>query len=435
MTTNCLHILSASSDCPSKFTYPFDYTPHPLCTAAADEVKLYLASLPERKGGKMYGVLIVKQASTDSPTPLYYLAAYSGAPDFEDTEGFFVPPIYALPQDSIPHTAEESQHLQHHIFAQYHLLNARGEKRDMLDIFKEKRCQYPPSGAGECCAPKLLQYAYEHNLTPICMGEFWQGESPKGEIRYHNHWYPACQSKCKPILGWMLQGLEVEEYPLLTRMREAAKQMTIIYDDEWIVAVNKPAGMLAVPGNLDAPSVESRIREMYPDADGPLIVHRLDMDTSGIMILAKTKDTHKALQEQFYRRQIRKKYIAILDGPMPQTAKGIISLPLGRDNNDRPRQMVDHLHGKEAMTEYEVIDSTHIAFYPITGRTHQLRVHAASKEGLGAAILGDRLYGNYHQASGTAQPPPDRLFLQAQSIDFTHPFTGNKMHLEISYEF
>ena len=284
------------------------------------------------------------------------------------------------------------------------------------------------------------------------MGEFWLGPSPKGEIRKSGSWYPACQSKCKPLLWWMLQGLEVEDHPLLGKMKEAATRMQVIYEDEWLIAVNKPEGMLSVPGNVEAPSVASKIAEMYPDLPATYMVHRLDMDTSGILLVARSPEVHKALQEQFFRREVKKRYIALVKGSsrgvegefkgsrvqggqMVQGGKGTISLPLSREPHHKHRQMVDHEHGKEAITEYEVLSATpyregwdevtKLALYPITGRTHQLRIHMASTEGMDAPIVGDRLYGT----------AADRLYLQAQAIEFTHPVTGQKIHIEVDEEF
>jgi len=462
MLDDCLHPLDMGegSILPPRFTYPFLYTPHPLSIQAAEDLKAYLRTKDEWKEeigrGKMFGVLVVKAVNHSTLTALW---AFSGLLDGSNSHPGFVPPVFDLQKNDeyfqqedaiisrMPDGEEKSQRsraLQMWLFRQFNFLNAHGQTMNLCDIFDHETCRIPPSGAGECCAPKLLQFAYQHHLQPICMAEFWLGESPKGEIRYDGEYYPACQAKCKPILRHMLQGLEVDEHPLLPMMRAAAKEMRIIYDDDALLAVYKPAGMLAVRGNVDAPSVESVIQETYPDVSGPLIVHRLDMDTSGIMLIAKTKDIHKALQIQFYKHEIRKRYIALLDGNVTED-RGVISLPLSPNALDRPRQMVNHEHGKEAITEYEVLErkdtSTRIAFYPLTGRTHQLRVHAASSEGLGCPIIGDRLYApstissrpTLHASPFNLQSP--RLMLHAEAIDFTHPVTGKRIHLEVPADF
>lgn len=443
---------SGNTQPPSQFTYPFQYKPHPLCIRAAEELKTYLRSRTdwseEISRGKMFGILVVSGTTSHDSTDITYLAAFSGLLDGRNTHQGFVPAVFDLQQQdeyfqtedaiisSMPdgeEKSERSRRLQQWLFSQFNFLNARGETRGLLDIFDHETCRIPPSGAGECCAPKLLQYAYSHNLHPLCMAEFWLGASPKGEIRREGEYYPACQSKCKPILRHMLQGLDVEENPLLPMMREMSERMKIIYDDPWIVAVDKPAGMLSVKGNVDVPSVETKIQETYPEITGPLIVHRLDMDTSGVMIIAKNKDIHKALQIQFYKHEIRKKYVAILETDDIDRLKTIpspITLPLCPSHTDRPRQMVSHEHGKEAITEFEIAgtkdcgngkNEVRIHFYPHTGRTHQLRVHSAHSLGLGSPIKGDRLYGK----------ESDRMYLHAESIDFTHPITGEHIHLEV----
>lgn len=467
ITDSCLHPLPSpsgeaergSSTLPPRFTYPFLYTPHPLSIKASEELKAYLRTRDEWKEeierGKMFGVLVVKASTLHSSrSTLHALWAFSGLLDGKNTHTGFVPPVFDLQKNdeyfqqedaiisAMPDGEEKRQRsraLQMWLFRQFNFLNAHRQTMNLCDIFDRETCRIPPSGAGECCAPKLLQYAYEHHLQPVCMAEFWLGDSPKGEIRYDGEYYPACQSKCKPILKHMLQGLEVDEHPLLPMMRAKAKEMRIIYDDDALLAVNKPAGMLAVRGNVDAPSVESVIQETYPDVSGPLIVHRLDMDTSGIMIIAKNKDIHKALQIQFYKHEIRKRYIALLDG-IVKNDNGTISLPLSPNAMDRPRQMVNHEHGKEAITEYEVLERkdtcTRIAFYPLTGRTHQLRVHAASSEGLGCPIIGDRLYSRRKDSSPLFGRGWGRsLYLHAEAIDFTHPVTGKRIHLEVPADF
>lgn len=322
---------------------------------------------------------------------------------------------------------EISDHLQHWLFEHFVMLNAKGEKRNLLDIFKDTVQKIPPAGAGECCEPKLLQYAFLHHYHPLCMAMFWWGASPKMEIRHHLHYYPACNGKCKPILKFMLQGMDVAPNPL-----EAIQQqrLQIIFEDDDLLVVNKPAGMLSVPGKSQRQSVYSLIREQFPEAEGPLIVHRLDMATSGLMLVAKTKEAHRRLQAQFKEHTIHKRYIAILSHAWNHSSDtGSISLPLRPNPSDRPRQMVDDKQGKSAITQYHVLSKdkgeVRIALYPMTGRTHQLRVHCAHKEGLDNPIKGDELYGK----------KSDRLYLHAEAITFTHPKTGQRMHFERKADF
>lgn len=306
--------------------------------------------------------------------------------------------------------------LQNWLFAQFRMLNARGEEKDLWQIFREHGRAVPPSGAGECAAPKLLQYAYRHGYRPLAMAEFWWGASPETEIRKHGYYYPACKSKCEPILGHMLQGLDVEP-----NAHENSKHLDhepeLVYEDEWMAAVNKPAGMLSVPGKGDAPSVWSWARAHFPEATGPLLVHRLDMDTSGVLLIAKDPETHRQLQQLFETRHIKKRYIALLDGTVTDD-EGIVRLPLCPNPDDRPRQMVSTAYGKAAVTRFEVLSRSHgqtrVAFYPFTGRTHQLRVHAAHPEGLDTPIVGDNLYGRRDS----------RLFLHAETVAFRHFKTG-----------
>lgn len=318
--------------------------------------------------------------------------------------------------------------LQQKLFEQFKMLNYRGEVKTLCEIFEQTVHKTPPAGAGECAAPKLLQHAYLHGYQPIAMAEFWWGDSPKTEIRRHGNYYPACKGKCEPILQHMLQGLRVEENPMLKTMQSSPQELEIVYEDSWLVIVNKPADMLSVPGKEESVSVYSLMRERYPEADGPMIVHRLDMATSGLLILAKTKRVHQSLQAQFKSRLIKKRYIALLDGIIPQD-EGTIELPLCLNPLDRPRQMVHAEYGKPAVTEFRVLQRTdsrtRIAFYPRTGRTHQLRVHAAHTLGLHCPIAGDELYGT----------KADRLYLHAESLEFVHPATGKVMKITREPEF
>ncbi len=528
---------------PERFTYPFCYTPHPLCILAAKEVQSYLtrqtAWKDELRQGKMFGVLIVQTEHGETG----YLAAFSGILAGKNLHPFFVPPVYDLLQpqgffkieeenissinrnirqlendkayaalsaelartiqsaENILATAKaqlkeaktareqrrkekelnaqeeaelirESQFqkaeykrlerswkarittlqtqtedwerrisalkserktrsaaLQQKLFEQFGMLNYRGEVKNLCEIFGQTVHKTPPAGAGECAAPKLLQQAYLHGWKPIAMAEFWWGDSPKTEIRHHGHYYPACKGKCEPILQHMLQGLQVEENPMLKRMQVPSKNLEIVYEDPWLSVINKPAGMLSVPGKEDAVSVYSLMREQYPEADGPLTVHRLDMATSGLMLIAKTKRVHQNLQAQFKNRLVRKRYVALLEGIVPKD-KGTVDLPLCLNPLDRPRQMVHTEHGKPAITDYQVLERldgkrTRIAFYPHTGRTHQLRIHAAHPLGLHCPIIGDELYGE----------KADRLYLHAEYLEFTHPITGETVRITKEAEF
>ena len=594
---------------PEKFTYPFHYTPHPLCVLAAEEVKEYIASRKEWQeelaSGKMFGVLIVQTdngITNNEENQIGYLAAFSGNLAGKNLHPYFVPPVYDLLQpegffkieeeqisainirirelensgsyldskekwkieteqakavlnqakaelkmakeareirrQSSPELSGEEQAsliresqyqkaeykrlekkwkkrleeletevrhfdieierlkterkersaaLQRKLFEQFRMLNAQGEVKDLYTIFEQTVQKVPPAGAGECALPKLLQYAYLHQLKPLAMAEFWWGDSPKNEIRHHGYYYPSCKGKCEPILQHMLQGLEVDENPLLNPVHEE-EELEIVFEDEWLLVVNKPAGMLSVPGKAeDRDSVYHRLKKKYPEATGPMIVHRLDMATSGLLLVAKTKEVHQDLQAQFANRSIKKRYVAVLDGAIIKTEKetkpiaekailiaketvstkktakaertgntGRIELPLCLNPLDRPRQMVSSEHGKEAITEYQIISEseritsesentfnesnridesersinesrkyTRIVFYPLTGRTHQLRVHAAHPEGLGCPILGDELYGK----------KADRLYLHAEYIEFRHPIYGDTLCIQKEADF
>ena len=332
-----------------------------------------------------------------------------------------------------------SETLQQQLFKLFVVRNARGESSDVATIFEHRLHRLPPGGTGECCAPKLLQYAFLHGYTPVCMAEFWVGQSPQGEVRHHGHYYPACHSKCLPLLEFMMQGLDVEDNPLATASNE---QLKVVYEDQWLIVVDKPAGMLTVPGkDKNATSALEIVCKMLrdagakdpdpqsptpnPRAEGALEVHRLDQATSGLVVFAKSKEAQSSLRQQFEQRTVSKTYIALLEGK-PLKEKGIIDLPLRPDLDDRPRQVVDYEHGKRAVTQYRVLEHrgnrTLVEFKPLTGRTHQLRVHASHPQGLHCPIVGDMLYG-------TAAP---RLYLHAQSISFAHPITGERIHLRTS---
>ncbi|MDD3036665.1 pseudouridine synthase [Bacteroides sp.] len=532
---------------PEKFTYPFHYTPHPLCILAAEEVKAHIETHKEWEEelslGKMFGVLIVE----DNEGIISYLAAFSGNLAGKNLHPYFVPPVYDLLQpkgffkieeeqisnmnvqikelesdstflnlkqrikaqteraanaldsakaelktakkarelkrQSIPPPSEEEQAvltkesqfqkanfkrlerelnklleepkakvvafeaaiehlktqrkersaaLQQKLFEQFRMLNAKGEIKDLCAIFKETVHKVPPGGAGECALPKLLQYAYLHHLKPLAMAELWWGNSPKTEVRNHGYYYPSCKGKCEPILKHMLQGLDVDENPLAADICSHT-ELEIIFEDEWLVVVNKPSGMLSVPGKVEtANSVYQHMRKKYPLATGPMIVHRLDMATSGLLLIAKSKEVHQHLQTQFKNRTIKKRYVALLDGRKSEKLikkNGRIELPLCPNPLDRPRQMVSEVYGKSAITDYRIVESSEkyirILFYPLTGRTHQLRVHAAHPEGLGCPIIGDELYGK----------KADRLYLHAEYIEFCHPISQKKICMEKEAEF
>lgn len=285
---------------------------------------------------------------------------------------------------------ERSIALQQWLFRQFSFLNAKGQSKNLTELFDT----IPPSGAGECCAPRLLQAAYKEGLQPLCMAEFWVGDSPRDELRQEGHFYPACNSRCKPILNHMLQGLKVEDNPLLY---QEAQQLEVVFQNEQMAIVAKPHGMLSVPGKDNLPSVQSIVKEMFPQATGPMIVHRLDMDTCGLMVIALTDEMYHKLQEDFRYHRIRKVYRALLEREMPVGQQGEIRLPLRPDVMDRPRQMVDYQHGKTAVTYYKVVGNVNghalVELQPHTGRTHQLRVHCAHPDGLNNPIVGDRLYG------------------------------------------
>ena len=530
----------AGIELPRLFTYPFHYTPHPLCVMAAGEVQAYINKQTRWKEeldkGKMFGVLIVRTSNGQTG----YLAAFSGNLCGSNSHSFFVPSVYDLLKpdgffkieeeqiSAINHqigqlqncdrylelqqkmereTASsqqalsearkvlkaakekreqrrlhrpneneqaamirESQYqkaefkrlerywkeqiseiktelesfssqiealkaerrnrsaaLQQKLFQQFNFLNAKGETKNLCAIFEETVQKTPPAGAGECAAPKLLQYAYLSGLSPIAMAEFWWGESPKTEIRHHGYYYPSCRGKCEPILRHMLQGLNVEPAPS-ERYSLSQNMPEILFEDQWLLVLHKPEGVLSVPGKSEEQSIYSLLRARYPEATGPLVVHRLDMATSGLLLAAKTQEVHRHLQAQFENRSIKKRYIALLDGILPEE-EGVIDLPICPDYLDRPRQMVNEELGKTAITRYQVMDrkngQTRIAFFPLTGRTHQLRVHAAHPLGLNCPIVGDELYGR----------KAERLYLHAEYLEFIHPVSGQRMVIEKKAEF
>lgn len=322
--------------------------------------------------------------------------------------------------------------LQKWVFDTFRVSNALGVSKSISEVFAEEGAA-PPGGTGECAAPKLLQYAYGHGLKPLAMGEFWYGKSPAGEIRSHGRFYPSCEAKCGPLLRFMLQGLaENALWKGAAVQDNHVAELRILYEDETLAAVDKPSGTASVPGRRCGTSVQEmlgrRIGEVFP-------VHRLDMDTSGVLIFAKTLRAQRHLRAQFESRQTVKTYLAMLETPPAwphhESEKGRISLPLCPDRLERPRQKTDHEHGKEAVTDYEIISvrdgAAEVVFHPLTGRTHQLRVHSASPEGLNAPIMGDRLYGSAESAP--------RLMLHAASVSFTHPESGERITVESEVPF
>ena len=329
---------------------------------------------------------------------------------------------------------QRSEALQQWLFRQFNFLNARGECKNLLEIFApsaasscgQESCTsavVPPSGAGECCAPKLLQAAFRLGLQPVAMAEFWLGPSKPGHYRQPGAFFPACRSKCYPILGHMLQGLNVEPDPARHYENRELEPIKVLWEDEHLAVVYKPEGWCSIPGKSDQPNLLDECFRLWPEISGSVIVHRLDQDTSGVMVIAKNALVHRALGQQFEQREVKKRYVALLEGTLTVT-HGEICLPLGPDLENMPHQQVDFDNGKEAVTRFEVVaveqsgNVTRVFFYPQTGRTHQLRVHSAAPEGLNAPIVGDRLYG--HVA--------DRLYLHAESIKFVHPLTKEEMH-------
>ena len=314
--------------------------------------------------------------------------------------------------------------LQRWLFEQFKVSNGNGCEKSLLDIFAAHSGIIPPGGAGECAAPKLLQYAYHNSLTPIAVAEFWVGASPTGEVRRDGCFYGACKSKCEPILGFMLQGLDVEENAL--EKGGDISCINIVYEDEYLVVVDKPSGVLSVPGIMGGTSVQQWLRDTMRSND-IYVAHRLDMATSGLLVAAKSMDVYKVLQRQFAGREVEKQYTAILDG-VPGKSEGVIELPLAADYDNRPRQKVDYVNGKPAVTRYRVIGTVKrddrsyavVCFEPVTGRTHQLRVHAAHKDGLDCPIVGDALYGTVDE----------RLMLHASHIIFVHPVSKENVELE-----
>ena len=320
--------------------------------------------------------------------------------------------------------------LQRWLFEHFKVLNANGREKSLLDIFAEHSGIIPPAGAGECAAPKLLQYAYLNSLAPIAVAEFWVGESPTGEVRRDGCFYGACKSKCEPILSFMLQGLDVEENAL--EKGGDISSVKVVYEDEHLIIVDKPSGVLSVPGVVGGTSVQQWLRDEYQHNNELFMVHRLDMATSGLLVAAKSMETFKMMQQLFASREVVKHYTALLQG-VPRNSSGVVELPLAPDYSNRPRQKVDYASGKHAITRYELLKVVEhdgeqcalVRFTPVTGRTHQLRVHAAHADGLDCPIVGDAIYGSAGK----------RLMLHASSLSFVHPVSGNVVNVESEIEF
>lgn len=450
---------------PAKFTYPFRYVPHPLVVEAARKLIAAIDSDPFLKylfaEGKMLGVLVCGKPDSEETVTLN---AFSGLAGGHSVLPGFVPPIFdtttvpslrrpvdrgsapvtspaapglpiplrSIPASAValrsecsegPSTSRESKELQDWLFRQYRVKNGLGEEKDIKEIFAA-RGLVPPGGTGECAAPKLLDYAFRNGLKPLCMGEFWYGASPgSGEVRQHGRFYPSCTGKCGPLLSWMLQGVDVEDNPL--QATTGFDSIRILYEDDSLLAVNKPSGMLCAPGLTGTESLQEILEKDY----GKLYsCHRLDMDTSGVILYARTPLAQALIQRQFSQREVKKTYLAHLcAGTRPWKGKmrGTIALPLAPDWYDRPRQVVDKENGKQAITEFEILrifpdGEMDVRFIPHTGRTHQLRVHAASPLGLGRPIKGDALYGDASK---------NRLQLHAESLSFKHPVSGETIRV------
>ena len=320
-----------------------------------------------------------------------------------------------------------SNALQNKLFEQYRFLNIRAEERSLKSIFAPTTSPVPPAGAGECAAPKLLHYAFKHGFKPLALAEFWWGVSPKSEIRQHTKFYPSCNSKCQPILGHMLEGMLVDDNPLEENWAED-KELEILFEDDAMVIVNKPSGLLSVPGKTITDSAYTRLQERYPDVEGPFVIHRLDMATSGLLVFALTKRANKSLQKQFISRSVQKRYVALLEGKVSESS-GEINLPMRGDPVDRPRQLVCFEHGKPAQTYWEEISTVNgrrkLYMNPKTGRTHQLRVHCAHHLGLNLPMVGDTLYGE----------KADRLHLHAERLELEHPYSKQPMTFEAPESF
>ncbi|MEG5065977.1 pseudouridine synthase [Microcoleus sp. B3-A4] len=346
---------------------------------------------------------------------------------------------------------ELSRELQTQMHAAYTLVNFLGKSRSLSSLMPTNSI---PTGTGDCCAPKLLHYAAVQNLKPLAMAEFWWGP-PSGD-KIQGEFYGACGDRCQPLMGFLLSGLAqnpivsninegltggLEAQPLLptsnniscgTGILPVTQMLPIIYEDKWLIAVNKPSGLLSVPGRYfeNQDSVFSRLRNLLPDSLNLIVVHRLDGETSGILLLARDKETSSQLRQQFAKKQVHKVYEAVLSGTVKIEA-GTIDLPLRGDPENRPYQQVNWECGKPSVTRFQVMaregNCDRVEFLPLTGRTHQLRVHAADVRGLGIPILGDRLYG--------CRAAAKRLHLHARELSFKHPQLGERLYLQAETPF
>ena len=406
-------------------------------------------------GGKMFGVLVV----TSPDGVIGYLRAFSGRLGQEWQVDGWAPPAFDVgAYDAVWKAGERDMHafssarravmegvsarsdraaidaaqstrsteLLPLVQAAYRFTSAAGNERSLQDLFAPA---LPPGGAGDCAAPKLLAHAFRLGLRPVALAEVWWGAPPGSGDRRSGSFYPSCRGKCGPILAHMLSGLPRDRAPVYGDGAFPDGEPQVVCEDECIAIVDKPCGMLSVPGRTRQlnDSVLTRLRAQYPHASGPLLVHRLDLDTSGLLLVAKDSTTFAALQRLFADRRIEKRYSAKLAGTVSGDS-GAITLPLRVDVDDRPRQIHDPDHGKPAVTTWRVLsrenDHTRVEFMPQTGRTHQLRVHASHSLGLNAPIVGDRLYGR------SAPDEGQRLMLHAESLAFIHPATGHAVRVE-----
>lgn len=440
---------------------PYFYRPQSSCKRAVDDVLYQIGHHSQWKDlfsqGKMLGVLVY------SREPFKYIVAYSGIVNgLDDPEHFFVSSIYDLqnPDDFYIQKDKEiseinaeiasitlkgealkkdydkeltalkkrrkelSTALQLEIFSHFNFTNTNGKYKNIIQIFSDAKRSLPPGGAGECAAPRLLQYAFEHGLEPLEIAEFWYGKSPRITFRVHGQFYPSCIEKCSPILKFMLDGIDYDK-PGEADTPLPISHLKVCYEDEYLLVIEKPSGVLSVPGKTTGDSVEEYLHQQYPTVKGPMLVHRLDQSTSGLMLAAKDANTHKRLQQDFETRAIHKEYIACVNGRV-ESPCGIINLPICPNPDDRPRQIADFQFGKPAQTYFEVIPSpanaeeTWLRLCPMTGRTHQLRLHLATQYGLGHPIVGDRIYMG---------ESAHRLMLHAAVLEFHHPVTGQLIHL------
>lgn len=445
---------------------PYSTTPHPWARIAAEEVvgemHAYMREHPESElhwQGKMFGVLVVETKEKE----YRYLKAFSSVLDGKHEMAGFVPPVFDFTdpngyfrqqeavissmKDPSEERKQKSRLLQRWLFSQYRMLSASGEPKNLLEVFRaekpilseevyfsgerSKADNLPPAGSGECCAPKLLQYALKNQYKPLALAEFWIGAPDARELRQEGYFYGACMGKCRPILRHMLLGIETDDtIEEQLSKEELKKKVRVLYEDDYLLVALKPAGLLTIPGKRDMIDLERCLQELR-GLEYVKAVHRLDQDTSGIVVCVKEASLYSVLQKQFSSRKVVKRYEAVV---CPQAGctimdKGTISLPLLLNPLDRPRQMVDYRYGKPAETRYEVRKRLPngwvcLNLYPMTGRTHQLRVHCAHPDGLNAPIKGDRLYGK----------PDSRLFLHAAEIRFSHPVTGSSLKFSVHSE-